>query len=258
MKLNLFFTLCLALSVSLISCSGEDGEQGAQGIQGQQGPQGEQGPQGQQGEQGPQGEQGEQGEQGTQGEQGEQGPGGVVEFFFADFEGLPDLNPPSEFVQSDADDADWFVSQTDFINDPDASMNFAENLALHSGDIDDSQFTEISLSFTSAANSLIEFDILPSSELNFDYGVWLLNGDVVNGISGRLETPITIKFLAPPGDNVLTFRYEKDFSASAGADLVLIDNLVINNVSSVGKVNLKLPTLPDGASYYAEKGSKTK
>lgn len=55
MKFNLFLSVCLFASLTLVSCSGEDGEQGIQGVQG---PQGEQGPQGVQGEQGIVGEDG--------------------------------------------------------------------------------------------------------------------------------------------------------------------------------------------------------
>lgn len=70
--------LCLFIgfTITLVSCSGEDGKDGINGEMGLQGEEGEQGPQGEQGEQGPQGEQGEQGEQGSQGEQGQSGEDG--------------------------------------------------------------------------------------------------------------------------------------------------------------------------------------
>lgn len=54
--------LFVGLSITLVSCSGEDGKDG---INGEMGIQGEQGPQGPQGEQGEQGEQGQDGQDGN-------------------------------------------------------------------------------------------------------------------------------------------------------------------------------------------------
>ncbi|GLU44457.1 hypothetical protein [Allomuricauda sp. NBRC 101325] len=264
---KIIFIGCLALGTLLVSCSGDDGEKGPPGesIKGDPGDPGADGlscwdtnKDGIKDNSEDINQDGSWDALDCQGEQGPQGDQGIFEFYFTDFEGLPDSNPPSEFVQSDVDNADWLVTQLDLILNSNASLDYVTNSALINNYIADNQFTEISIAFTSSSTSLVEFDISPSTEDSYDYGLWLLNGEVVQGISGILEEPITIRFTAPAGDNVLTFRYEKDDSLDDGLDLIVIDNLMINNVSNVGKVNLNLPELPEGASYYTEKGAKTK
>ncbi|WP_421809606.1 collagen-like triple helix repeat-containing protein [Flagellimonas sp.] len=272
---KILFIACLALGTILVSCSGEDGEQGPPGDSIK-------------GDPGNPGDPGDPGEDGLscwdlngngtaditedefnedinldgvvnaldcQGEQGPQGEQGVFEFFFADFEGLPDSNPPSEFVQSDANNADWLVDVQSIINND----TYNNNYAFISGTIGDGQMSEVSISFTSETTSLIEFDAMSSSEEDWDYLTWSINGEIVQGISGVMTGSVKIRFTAPAGENVLTFTYTKDELCCAdGLDIGVIDNLLINNVSNVGKVNLSLPELPEGASYYTERGNPTK
>lgn len=268
--LKILFIGCLALGTILASCSGEDGEQGPPGesIKGDQGDQGEPGNPGNPGQDGlscwdlnGNGSADASEDINLDGVvdaldcQGEQGPGGVVDFYFIDFEGLPDTNPPSEFAQSDVDNADWLVDVQSIINND----TFNNNHALISGTFGDGQMSEVSISFTSEATSLIEFDAMSSSEEDWDYLTWSINGEVIQGISGVMTESIKIRFTVPAGENVLTFSYEKDdICCVDGLDIGLIDNLLINNISNVGKVNLSLPELPEGASYFTERGNPTK
>jgi len=70
---------------------------------------------------------------------------------------------------------------------------------------------------------------------------------------------VKIRFTAPAGENVLTFTYEKDeICCSSGSDMGIIDNLLINNITNAGKINLSLPELPEGASYFTKRGNPTK
>ncbi|MBO6532049.1 MAG: collagen-like protein [Muricauda sp.] len=267
MKIKTLFLIGLAINLALVSCSGEDGEQGHQGLtgaqgekgeqgpQGEQGPKGEQGPQGEQGEQGAPGEQGPQGEQGVPGEQGPQGEQGpATGFFFTDFEGY-ELTLPPGFVQSDYDFANWSVgAQSIYSNE-----TFYDNYALISESISDDEYAEIYFYFTSEATSLIEFDALSSSQKGSDYLGWGLNGYAIQGISGVMTDAVKIRFTAAAGENVLMFIYFKDGDGlSDGLDLGVIDNLLITNVANAGKIDLSLPELPEGASYYTERGNRTK
>ncbi|WP_123877292.1 collagen-like triple helix repeat-containing protein [Flagellimonas maritima] len=218
MRFKLFLGLCFITSLFFMSCSGEDGEQGIQG------------------------KQGETGQQGEAGLDGETGP--PVTFYFEDFEGLSDDIPPIEFVQSENNDVDWSVAILNF------GSTYSLNHSLVSGDINDNESSEISISFTSESTSLIEFDVFVRSEADSDFILWSLNNQVVEGVSGFLSRPIRIRFTAEAGENVLTFTYEKDELTSVDLDRAYVDNLLINNVASTGKINLGLPELPEGATYY--------
>jgi len=127
-----------------------------------------------------------------------------------------------------------------------------------SGSVGEGQFSEVSISFTSEGTSLIEFDALASSEKDHDFLKWSLNGEVLEGISGVMTEAVKIRFTAPAGENTLIFTYDKDNNITAGFDYGIIDNLLITNIASAGKINLSLPELPEGASYYTERGKRTK
>jgi hypothetical protein len=70
----------------------------------------------------------------------------------------------------------------------------------------------------------IRFNVKVSSEINYDYLYFRLNGTQMFGISGETDW-IEKKFALQEGFNLLEWYYRKDQSVSSGADCGWLDNI---------------------------------
>lgn len=73
----------------------------------------------------------------------------------------------------------------------------------------------------------IQFDRAVSSEENWDYLTFLIDGDAVTGWSGELPFE-TVSFPVSAGVHEFTWRYEKDGSQARGQDRAWVDNIVLS------------------------------
>lgn len=118
----------------------------------------------------------------------------------------------------------------------DADTTFAYVVVPSSVDGDRADSLNIDDNETAAFESRVSgpvtvlFDWSVSSEPNFDFFQFLVNGTVVEEISGSVGMT-TVSHVLPPGDHVLRWQYTKDFSVSEGADFGAIDNLRFNGIN---------------------------
>lgn len=95
--------------------------------------------------------------------------------------------------------------------------------AARSAAIGNSQTSSLSLTTNFAASSG-SFDLQVSSELNFDYLKFFIDGNLIQQWSGRAGWT-TFSFPVPAGTHTLQWSYVKDPSGSAGLDAAFIDNV---------------------------------
>jgi hypothetical protein len=123
------------------------------------------------------------------------------------------------------------------------SVVVTESTVIVSDSIMDSQITSITIQLpTVGDNSALFFDAFVSSESNFDFLRWSLNGgNIINGISGAgtdaegnqiFLGPFEVLIPLESGTNTLTIEYRKDGSISRAFDAGAIDNLRIVDVNA--------------------------
>lgn len=98
--------------------------------------------------------------------------------------------------------------------------------AARSGAIDHSQFSAMSLTWDVAFPDTLSFYYKVSSENNYDWLKFSVNGIQLNQWSG--EKPWTkAKYLVQAGQQTFRWRYEKDFSVVGGSDRAWVDYIVL-------------------------------
>ena len=99
----------------------------------------------------------------------------------------------------------------------------------------------------------IKFSVKVSSELNYDYLYFRLNGKQMFGISGETDWTEQ-KFVLKEGYNLLEWSYKKDLSDSKGADCAWLDNIVFPSSAFINKdlKTGKIVTPQPGKSYNQE------
>ena len=226
-------TLFACAFLFLISaCTGEDGDVGPSGPAGPAGPTG---PTGQSGAAGADGTNGTNGSNGTNGADGQDG--NSYEDYYNDFQ---DGSVEGMELYGDAG---WFLAERDLtpgVSDRDI------NRVIGTQDITNSQIVGLRMNLDSDIDQIVEFDVWISSELNFDFFNWYIDGTRVNGISG-FGGPFHFIFIVPAGSGEITFEYDKDNIDldPIGDDNALIDNVQITNYSKAGRVDLSDPELPE-------------
>lgn len=103
--------------------------------------------------------------------------------------------------------------------------------AARSGDISDSQSSEVTLSKVFSSAATVCFDYSVSSEEDYDYLDFYIDSVRklhVSGSSGWMNAsyPVTA------GRHILKWVYSKDYSVSSRLDAAFIDNLSLSNISS--------------------------
>jgi hypothetical protein len=115
-----------------------------------------------------------------------------------------------------AGDAPWFIENTNVA---------AGNYAARSGVIGNNQSSSLLLTTNFAAGNG-SFDYRVSSELNFDFLKFFIDGLLIHQWSGEAGWT-TFTFPVPSGLHTLEWSYAKDPSGSAGFDAAFIDNVTL-------------------------------
>lgn len=232
------FVCFVSLLLLLAACEGKKGDTGPQG------PTGPQGGQGPQGEQGPQGGPGPQGPQGPQGPPGPQGQPGAISIYWQDFE--TQITCP---IWCTSGDALWSYF----------GIGKFGSQSVISGLITHNQSSDLTMALTSEEGCLVSFYGAVSSEIGFDWLVWYVDGELIEGVSGFAAAPVwfPFTFAVPPGTHTIMWAYEKDGSGTAGLDGGLIDGVMVMNFD--GSLKPTVPAIPDQfmllSEHMSENGS---
>jgi hypothetical protein len=185
---------------------------------------------------------------GCKGDTGPVGPAGPAGSGYADlwedFEAGNFSTYPWEFTG----DADWEIALD--------RMQFGTKSAC-SGNINDSEESSISIDLNLPRAGLVSFYSSISCEMGFDWLWWEVDGEIVDGLSGTMdsETWLPTTFAVSPGQHTVRWRFEKDGSLSGGNDCGWIDAILITNYSA-GKVTL--PVAPEGTMLWSQRREQEK
>ncbi len=127
--------------------------------------------------------------------------------------------PPSALIVPFGD-AKWFSQTTTTHDTVDAAQ---------SGDIADDEFTGMEM--TVMGPTTISFQWKVSSEAAYDYLIFVVDGKIINFISGEQDWSV-ISYAVGPGTHNVDFDYFKDGSVSNGADAGWIDELVLTPITT--------------------------
>ena len=132
---------------------------------------------------------------------------------------------PSGFSSSAGSQADWFLS---------TERKVAGSKAIRSGNIGDSQRSELKLTATFTSSVKLTFSYLTSTESCCDYLTVYLDGRQVGNrlISHESWSEYTID--VPNGQHEIIWRYYKDGSVSSELDAVFIDNIRLEKDTDFG------------------------
>jgi hypothetical protein len=122
---------------------------------------------------------------------------------------------PGELTTSG--DAVWIVDMTSPITG---------SYSAHSGNIDDSESSVLTLQATFAIAGTVEFRHVESTEDNFDYLEFWIDGAMQDEWSG-VTAEMTESYPVAAGNHTFEWRYTKDGSLDEGTDTVWIDDIVL-------------------------------
>ncbi|MGH2764447.1 MAG: M4 family metallopeptidase [Actinomycetota bacterium] len=152
------------------------------------------------------------------------------------FEGGATL--PAEFTT--AGNAPWSVSTVDPA--PGGGIRNAR-----SGVIPHNGRSELTLNIRLATNGSVGFRYRVSSEANFDFLSFHVDGDEQFRASGNEAWASNSETLSA-GTHTLTWVYEKDFTIAGGSDVARIDDISISNAENVTLTTIKAATAPGATS----------
>ena len=133
-----------------------------------------------------------------------------------------DFEPP--FANGDLDRSPWSRGgNTPWLLESGVALSGSH--AVRSGAIGDSQESSLNLVANCRAGA-ISFGVRVSSEANFDFLEFLVNGVKFDRWSGEVPWT-TVRYELPAGNNTLTWRYSKDANFSSGLDGAFVDNLYV-------------------------------
>jgi chitodextrinase/alpha-tubulin suppressor-like RCC1 family protein len=125
--------------------------------------------------------------------------------------------------------AGWVVA-----NDASSEGTFSLKSGLPSNtNTNHNQNAGIQVTVTVATPGTVSFDYRVSSETNFDFIRFYINGVEVFSRSGLMVAFETLTFPLPAGTHTLTWRYTKDVSVDTGFDTAWIDNVRLPGTATV-------------------------
>ena len=134
-------------------------------------------------------------------------------------------------------DAEWFV-QTNVVK--------VGASALQSGAIAANQSSTLAVAVTSATRTRLSFWWKVSSEANWDFLKFMVNGVERDAISGTEGDWTQVTITLPAGTNRLAWAYSKDGSVNRGDDCGWIDGVTVEEIATV---------VADGDIHVATTGS---
>ena len=109
--------------------------------------------------------------------------------------------------------SDWFIT----------SINPYEGMyAAQSSDIGDNQTAAMYLNYTVYAQDTLSFWYRTSTESNYDYLRFYIDGIEQDAWAGPIPWSFTY-YIVAPGDHIFKWEYDKDISVSTGEDAVWVD-----------------------------------
>jgi len=112
--------------------------------------------------------------------------------------------------------ADWYIDTFD---------PYEGSYCMRSGSITDSKQSIVSVTMNVVMNSEISFFYQVSSEANYDFLKFYINGTPLGQWSGNQNWSY-VSFPVQAGEVTFTWAYEKDFSVSSGLDCAFVDFIV--------------------------------
>jgi hypothetical protein len=107
----------------------------------------------------------------------------------------------------------------------------ATGYAAKSQTITHNQKVSMSITKTFAANGAVFFDRKVSSEGNYDFLEFYIDGNLQKKWSGNVDWS-RVNFDVPAGEHTLTWTYNKDYSVSNGEDAAWVDNIELINANN--------------------------
>ena len=155
----------------------------------------------------------------------------------------------TKFAWSMSGDLPWTITNADV---------FEKLYSSRSGTITDNQVSAMSLILNLPVADSISFARKVSSELNYDYLRFYINGVKIGEWSGEVAWS-RVAYLVPAGTVTLRWEYSKDRSLSKGSDCAIIDKIVLPN-----QLNNGIPTYQwfkdnvaiSGANFYTYNASQ--
>lgn len=120
-------------------------------------------------------------------------------------------------------DANWYVED---------SVTYDGTYSAHSGDITDEQESSLSLSVNTLKDGIISFYKKVSSENDFDYLKFYIDGQLQDKWSGKVDWSLS-QYNLVAGNHTLKWTYSKDVSVSHGADAAYLDNISFPPLGSI-------------------------
>lgn len=123
----------------------------------------------------------------------------------------------SSFDWEMAGNVPWFITNENA---------FEGNYAARSGMIDDDQASILLLHYDVAYGDSISFYYKVSSETDYDFLKFFINGIEKGSWSGEIDWA-QAGYEVSTGNNLFVWRYEKDYSVAGGSDAVWIDFIIL-------------------------------
>ena len=127
----------------------------------------------------------------------------------------------SSFEWTFATGNEWLIS----------SDAYEGNYSAQSNDIDANQVTTMSIIIDNPSPSQVSFARKISTEHNYDYYSFKVNGTEMESLSGAIAWE-EVSFDIPVGQLELVWEYEKDYAVDSDDDCIWIDNITFPGVSS--------------------------
>lgn len=120
------------------------------------------------------------------------------------------------------------------------------NKVLQFGDIDNREVSWLESTFTLDTNAAISFKVKVSSERNYDFFNFYIDGEKVFRLSGEVDWT-TYSAVLDSGSHTLRFEYQKDVSVSDWEDTAWLDDIVLSNIFGVsGEIQINSESIPVG------------
>ena len=134
----------------------------------------------------------------------------------------------ADSFESDFDTLDWIFSNTPWQI---SSDSFDGNSSAQSGNINDNQSSKIEITLDIASNGNISFYKKISSEQNYDFLSFYIDGDLQESWSGEDDWSLS-SFPVNTGTHTFKWSFDKDGSVSDGSDCGWIDYIIFPPVVS--------------------------
>lgn len=132
-----------------------------------------------------------------------------------------------DFETGDFTNNEWIMSGTDWVADN--TEVYSGSYSSRSGSISDNQYSKMSLEYEFIENGSVSFYRKVSSEPNYDYLYFYIDGiekSKWSGIVGWLK----YSFEVSPGTHELSWSYVKDSGMSSNSDCAWVDNILVSGI----------------------------